>query len=645
MKWFKTDNLKNEILIPILSIIIVGSLITTLINYFTALYGLNKSVEENLLRASQDTAIQLQAFLEERQNAIKSLSQSDEVLNALTTNTNAAAKLFISFVKENPVYDNIIAVNPSGINISDSTDAAGKLDLKTRDYFQASIKGEDFISDVYRSKRNDEIIFAISVPVKKDGSVIGVAASIIAVQKFTDRYINPLKIGKKGYVYLVDKNGVVIAHPEKELILKTKIQDFEWGQGMMEKKDGELYSYKFKGVSRITGISIIPQTGWRVISVAEESEMLASTYWLSFASIICLLALCLVVFFFLKGFVVKITDPIFKCVEVMKQVSMGKLTSKVNIQREDEIGLLATSIDNTTAILENFMRSLKQVSEGDLTVELKTHSPEDEMVPVVQNMVSSLRKIVGEVSISAESVSSHSKQVSSASQTLSSGTTEQAAAVEEITSSISEIGSQSKANADTSTQATTVANEAQLFAEKGQHNIREALEAMKEITDSSQQIAKIIKVIDEIAFQTNLLALNAAVEAARAGKHGKGFAVVAEEVRNLASRSAQAAKETSELIENSSRRVEKGEKVVEQTAESFTEIVNGAKKVTELVKCIAESSSQQAASVNQISQGLTQINQVTQHNSAASEECAAVSEELSNQAAEVQNQLSYFKLS
>ena len=636
------NNLKNKIIVPIITIVVVTSVVTTLFNFFTARYGLRKAAEENVTRTAIDLRTQMQTFLQERRADVNHLAVNTDIVNSAASSQNLAAKTLGELLTEVPIYNSLAVVDKTGMDISDFDNASvGKLDLKTRDYFKGAMEGQSFITDVFVSKRNGKLVFTLSQPIKHNGAVVGVMAGTVVIASFIEKYISPVKIGKNGYVFIIDKKGLVFAHPDASKIMKLDVNETSWGKDIMQMESGTL-EYSYEGMNKLVSVSLVPETGWRVVAVADKDEILSTVFWLSVESILGLVIICAVIFYFLRNLIAKITTPILECVTVMQNVAQGNLRTKVVSKPDVEIGLLADSINNTVTIFQDFMSSLKKVADGNLAVELKSYSKDDEIVPVVQDMVKQLSRIVESINQAAISVASRSQQVSGASQGLSQGTTEQAAAVEEITSSIAEIGTQSKLNADTSIQANQVAQTAQKSAEKGQQNIQDAYKAMTEITESSQQIAKIIKVIDEIAFQTNLLALNAAVEAARAGKHGKGFAVVAEEVRNLASRSAQAAKETSQLIEDSSKKVEKGQFVVSQTTESFSEIVSGAKKVADLVQEISNSSSQQAQSVSQISQGLSQINTVTQHNSAAAEECASASRELSSQATEVQRLLSFF---
>ena len=227
---------------------------------------------------------------------------------------------------------------------------------------------------------------------------------------------------------------------------------------------------------------------------------------------------------------------------------------------------------------------------------------------------------------------------------LSQGATEQASSIEELTASIEQVSTQTKINAENASKANGMAEQAKNYAVTGNEQMKEMLKAMDEINESSNNINKIIKVIDDIAFQTNILALNAAVEAARAGQHGKGFAVVAEEVRTLAGRSANAAKETTALIEDSIKKSGEGTRIAKETAEALAKIFNEVNAVSGLVGDINNASNEQAAAIAQINQGIMQVSQVVQENSATSEESAAASEELSGQAEILYDLISQFKL-
>ncbi|MDO3377740.1 methyl-accepting chemotaxis protein [Geoalkalibacter halelectricus] len=346
---------------------------------------------------------------------------------------------------------------------------------------------------------------------------------------------------------------------------------------------------------------------------------------------------------FLLGRLVR--TPLLRLVGMVEELGRGHLNQRLNIDKDDEIGQMAKAIDSFADTLQNDMvANMKKLAAGDLDFSVVPYDAQDEIRHSLRKVSEDLNLVMSEVQGSGDQIARGADQVAETSQSLSQGATEQASSLQEISASINEMAAQIKTSADHATQADGLSRQASQSASRGQQQMQAMVEAMGEINRAGADISKIIKVIDEIAFQTNLLALNAAVEAARAGQHGKGFAVVAEEVRNLAARSAKAAKETAELIEVSVGKARNGGEIADQTATALDEIVGGITKVSDLIGEISAAANEQAEGIGQINQGLGQIDQVTQQNTANAEESAAAAEELSGQVRDLRQMLQRFKL-
>ncbi len=329
----------------------------------------------------------------------------------------------------------------------------------------------------------------------------------------------------------------------------------------------------------------------------------------------------------------------------------GKLDTRVDTERHHgDFRKIVDGINKTlnavTAPINEMLQALEKLSEGDLTANITSEFQGDyaHMREALNSSVKALNNILTQVALSVTQISSSAEQVADSSQSVSEGATQQASSLEETSASMVEIASQSRQNADHAERANQLTTTASNAADKGDEHMAQMLDAMSEINDSSNQISKIIKVIDEIAFQTNLLALNAAVEAARAGVHGKGFAVVAEEVRNLAQRSARAAKETEQLIEGSVSRVDNGTKIARATAEALKAINENVSRASDLVDEISSASGEQVQGIDQVNQALQQIDDITQASTASAEQSASAAAELSGHAERLKKMLYQFKL-
>jgi len=346
-----------------------------------------------------------------------------------------------------------------------------------------------------------------------------------------------------------------------------------------------------------------------------------------------------------------ITRPLLALYETVKAVQdTGNLSERVTVNSRDQIGQTALAFNG---LLVSFQQAINEITEvinglanGNLAVRV-TGEHRGDLVMLKDNTnrsIEMLNGIMAQVRNASEQVKTSALELSGSAQALASGTSQQAASLEEASASMNEIGGRTRQNTENAMQAQQLTDQTMQVVGRANTQMEEMMTSMNEINKTSADVSKIIKVIDEIAFQTNLLALNAAVEAARAGKYGKGFAVVAEEVRNLAARSAEAARNTTALIDSSTKEVEHGVSNAQKTAEVLAEISSSVQKANDMVSEIATASKEQAAGIEEINRGLTQANEVVQQNSSISEETASASDELSAQADQMQVLMSRFSL-
>lgn len=535
--------------------------------------------------------------------------------------------------------------------------------IAARDYFQRALRGETVCSDVIISSATGEIVLIYAAPVYKDGGIVGVFYGRVDGAVLSD-IVSEVQYKTTGYAYMVNNQGVTVAHKNVELV---KMQDNDIENAKTDPSLAELGalteqmttrqqgsgSYTYNGVKKLVSFAPVPDTDWIVAFGIEEREVLAERNVqrnvIIVACAISVLIGALITFFVSSS----IAKPIRKITSVAQQIAQGNFDVSLSVNSKDEIGQLSSAFNDTIRQLVNYQEyideissALASVAQGDLTISLqKEYAGQfQKLKDNLQSMLEHLNRTLLQIQQAANQVDSGAGQVANGAQALSQGATEQASAIEELSASITEVTQQIKQNAENAKSA----HDKAVFAGKelgtSTDQMHSMIEAMKQITQKSSEISKIVKIIDDIAFQTNILALNAAVEAARAGAAGKGFAVVADEVRNLAGKSAEAAKSTTVLIEETIAAVENGSKIAGQTATSMQETAEATTDAVRLIDNIAQASRQQATSIVQINQGIEQVSAVVQTNAATAEESAAASEELSGQSNLLNDLIEAFRL-
>ncbi len=585
------------------------------------------------------------------------------VLSDLTANKQDKVKIVKQMVE---MYDLVDAFTVTALGTGESPVTGEVYLISDRDFFVAAMDGNVFITEPTLNKKLDKVTLIVAAPIWKNG-VYGSSVNGVAVIELDGKVLSDIaasvKIGEGGYGFILNHDGLTIGHPDYDKVLSGEniISSYTTdgsneSMATTEQKllNGEInfgnYTINNKN-NLIAYSSVAGSNNWGFFVSAPESEYLKTTnisiVITLFFSVLSLIA----AYFVVKSISNTIANPVIECAERLKMLSEGDLHTEVAAtDRNDEVGLLIRSLSTTikgmNVIINDISFQLGAISEGDFShnIDKEYNGDFNSIILSMKKINSFLNAIVGQVNESAEQVASGADQVAGGAQALSQGATEQASSVEELSATLSEISEQINNNASNANKA----NEASLESSKqvaiGNNYVKEMNEAMLNISVTSKEIAKIIKVIDDIAFQTNILALNAAVEAARAGSAGKGFAVVADEVRNLASKSAEAAKTTTALIENSMKAVDKGTIISKQTEDILDSAVSKSETAAEMIEEISKASLNQAEAVSQVLAGIEQISAIVQTNSATAEESAATSEELSGQAQVLKELIEEIKL-
>ena len=550
-------------------------------------------------------------------------------------------------------------IGSDGISIFDGNN------YSDREYVKQAMQGSVYVSEPLISKVTGELSIMVAAPIYEGGvkgsSIVGVVY-FVPQETFLNDIVSSIKVSEHDRAYMINNSGDTIADTTLDTITVQNIESESQSDSslkelaqihasMREGKNG-FGSYKSGKERMFAAYAPVSGTdGWSLAVTAPQSDYLSTTYFdIAINLIMMVVAILLSIIVALK-LANNIGRPMKACAERMRLLVEGDLESPVpEAVSQDETGMLTEStaelVTGLSTIIHDIGYLLGELANQNLDIHTQHRDAYvgdfQSILVSMRNLKHELSDILRQINVSADQVSNASSHVSSSAQNLSQGSVEQASSVQELAARISEISNQAKNTASGALDVRQQTHHVGEGVSACNQQMQELMSAMEKIHSRSDEIGKIIKTIEDIAFQTNILALNAAVEAARAGEAGKGFAVVADEVRNLASKSAEASKNTSVLITHSTEAVQTGTEIAQHTADTLLEVVNSIQSMIGSIDQIASVSNEQSDAVSQVNEGINQITSVVQSNSATAEESAAASEQLSAEASSLKRLVEQF---
>ena len=558
--------------------------------------------------------------------------------------------------------ENVMAVWISDLDASsflqsDGLTNDGEWDITGRGWYSCIENRQTILTEPYVDSTNGKMVLSAAAPVYDDatGEVIGAVGMDIAMDHMTE-VMSQYKIGRKGYVLLLSENGMFLYHPKKDVIQKN-VKDINTSQNVinaMASQKNEFLKYRADGVTKYGSLQHAGDTGYIVLSSLPMSEYYATLIAMVLALIVIFAAGIMLIAFRIRKSSASLTKPILELNHTAQQLAAGDLNVDLLITSEDEIGELGESIQKTVSRLKEYIEYidetadvLAQVADGKLSINLKNDYVGEfqKIKTALLNISDSMNQVMAGINESSEHVSVGASELASASLVLAEGAEEQAASIEQLAATTNTVAEQVENSRREAQASATATAEAALIIEQNQEKMKQMMEAMNNIHETSQQVVGIIQTIEDIASQTNLLSLNASIEAARAGEAGKGFAVVADEIGKLALESSQAASNTKELIEISMKEIQKGNSIAISTMDSLKQSVHAVDHVNEMIQETSANAAIQAENMNQLRIGIEEMAHGIQDNSAASQETSATSEELASQAELLNKMVQRFDLS
>lgn len=624
-----------------------------------------------LIQESRATANQLTGFLEQYTKSVEQLAANPEIKQVMRE-TKAGGNISQAAQKEAVLNnlaniaasdsDNVMAVWISDLDASSFLQSDGLTneedwDITGRSWYSCIETKQTILTEPYVDSTNGKMVLSAAAPVYDDvtGDILGAVGMDITLDQMT-KLMSEYKIGRKGYILLLSGDGMIVYHPQNDMI-QQNIKDINISENAVKaaaSSKNVFLRFKTDGTPKYGFLQHAGDTGYIVLSSLPSSEYYATLFAMVLALILIFAGGIALIAFSIRKSSASLTRPIMDLNHTAQQLAAGDLDVTLHITSQDEIGELGQSIQKTVSRLKEYIvyidetaEVLSQVADGNLNISLKNdYAGEFQKIKTaLLNISDSMNQVMVGINESSQHVSVGASELASASQILAEGAEQQAASIEQLTATTATVAEQvdnSRREAEASAKAT---EQAAAVIEENQEKMKQMMNAMDKIHETSQQVVGIIQTIEDIASQTNLLSLNASIEAARAGEAGKGFAVVADEIGKLALESSEAANTTKELIGISMEEIRKGNAIADSAMESLKESVSAIGNVNKMIKETADSAVAQAENMNQLRMGIEEIAHGIQDNSAASQETSATSQELASQAEMLHQMVQKFELS
>jgi methyl-accepting chemotaxis protein len=659
-------DLRAKILLPSVVVVIVAFSVSTFISYKISKNTLQNVLLANAGRFLSDADSQVDEFASTLLRIMTIQSKNDTLVKVFTENGNVNIKLANEALKRIVEYSNSIQsanlVSLDGHFIA-SSDNLSKEVVSDRPYFKLAAGGKENISAPFMSKITFRPVLIFAAPVEAGGKVVGLLHLRVDLAKFSDELISHMKLTKDGYTYLADSSGLIFSHPNKDLVLKLNISEYDWGKRMMSQDAGTI-AYEFNGIQKTAIYKKNKITGWMVAITIDDADVARETVPLRNSNLligVCgVLLICLVMFLVVRQILINLNA----CISFSETVAEGDLSRTLDVHQDDEVGALADAlrkmVDNLksriTEANEQSRLAAVQAVEASKAKAIAEEAQARAERAKAQGMFDAANQLERVVTI----VTSASEVLSAQIEHSSRGSEEQSQRVGEIAEAMKEMYTIVLDVAKNALEAAEVAGKTRHKAEDGASIVKKVVQEisvvqkqtldmksdMTALGQQAQGIGQIMNVISDIADQTNLLALNAAIEAARAGEAGRGFSVVADEVRKLAEKTMTATREVGDAIhgiqdgttknianvDNAVEQIDGVTTLAEKSGEALNEIVSLVEFTTDQVRSIATGAEEQSAASAEINRSIEEVDRISSDTAVAMKQSSLAVNDLANQA-------------